>query len=474
MAHARELQDRRLRAEPRVAEHAQARAHLRHRAARLAHERLDPARARRLAAAQQRGRDEDGEQDRDRRDGERDERAVVAAEEPDGRRTSRAEDRPAPGCSAASATRSCRGRPAAARARAPEAPRHDERARRLAEAGGQGRRHQHADEGALQRVARRTRAPGSAARRIACQARARKTIDEAHEREADEHPRRARAPAALSPMLSMPMRCSASTRGRGRRRGEPRPRGARRPRARGAAAPATRRLEHGRRRVGWTRGRPSAGRRPARTAKRRGRARAAGRGDRSRPRRPRGPRRRRAARRSAARARAAAPPCRRGARGRARGRAAARPARSRRRAGRGGRRRRRAPRRGSRRCRRRRPASRPRTPRSGPCRSSRRPATARTARRRSRSTASLRLVVDLASASMPRSSSSRARPPRAGADDRQPRRHVLAQRLEGAQQHGQALALDGLADEDDAQRVGARGREPAGAPGTSTPLGMTR
>ncbi len=30
--------------------------------------------------------------------------------------------------------------------------------------------------------------------------------------------------------------------------------------------------------------------------------------------------------------------------------------------------------------------------------------------------------------------------------------HVLAQRLEGAQQHGQPLALDGLADEQDAQR----------------------
>ena len=40
-----------------------------------------------------------------------------------------------------------------------------------------------------------------------------------------------------------------------------------------------------------------------------------------------------------------------------------------------------------------------------------------------------------------------------GADDRQPDRDVLAQRLERAQQDRQALALDGLADEDDLQRV---------------------
>ena len=43
------------------------------------------------------------------------------------------------------------------------------------------------------------------------------------------------------------------------------------------------------------------------------------------------------------------------------------------------------------------------------------------------------------------------------ADDVQRRRHVLAQRLEGAQQDGQALALDGLADEGDPQRVLRRG-----------------
>ena len=47
-----------------------------------------------------------------------------------------------------------------------------------------------------------------------------------------------------------------------------------------------------------------------------------------------------------------------------------------------------------------------------------------------------------------------------GPDQRERRRHVLAQRLEGAQQDRQPLALDGLADAEDAQllRVGDRRR----------------
>ncbi len=59
-----------------------------------------------------------------------------------------------------------------------------------------------------------------------------------------------------------------------------------------------------------------------------------------------------------------------------------------------------------------------------------------------------------------------------GADDRQLDRDVLAQRLEGAQQHRQALALDGLADERDAQSLPGC----FGAPrsGTVTPLGTIR
>ncbi len=59
-----------------------------------------------------------------------------------------------------------------------------------------------------------------------------------------------------------------------------------------------------------------------------------------------------------------------------------------------------------------------------------------------------------------------------GADDRQLGVDVLAQPLEGAQQHRQALALDGLADERDPQAA-ARRRRALGASrsGTSTPLG---
>ena len=42
---------------------------------------------------------------------------------------------------------------------------------------------------------------------------------------------------------------------------------------------------------------------------------------------------------------------------------------------------------------------------------------------------------------------------RGGADERERRRDLLAQRLERAQQHRQALAFDGLADEQDPQRT---------------------
>ena len=64
------------------------------------------------------------------------------------------------------------------------------------------------------------------------------------------------------------------------------------------------------------------------------------------------------------------------------------------------------------------------------------------------------------------------------AHDGQLRGHLAAQRLEGAQQHRQPLALDGLADEPDPQRLpgrAARGVGPGTPPaGRSTPLGITR
>ena len=118
------------------------------------------------------------------------------------------------------------------------------------------------------------------------------------------------------------------------------------------------------------------------------------------------------------------------------------------------RRRRRGRRRGSRRCRRRRPACRRRTPRSAPCRSSRRPSDG--AHSTSACSSSRRLVSSstLPSTRTPRVSSiSGASSSQRRADHGQLGRDVLAQRLEGAQQQRQALALDRLADEHDPQLV---------------------
>ena len=50
---------------------------------------------------------------------------------------------------------------------------------------------------------------------------------------------------------------------------------------------------------------------------------------------------------------------------------------------------------------------------------------------------------------------------RARADERERRRHVVAQRLERAQQHRQALAFDGLADEQDPQLRAAGASPPS-------------
>ena len=73
---------------------------------------------------------------------------------------------------------------------------------------------------------------------------------------------------------------------------------------------------------------------------------------------------------------------------------------------------------------------------------------------RARQRGALLLVVDAPErAHAARVGQQRGQRVRVDADHRQPRGDVLAQRLEGAQQHRQALALDGLADERDLQRV---------------------
>ena len=117
----------------------------------------------------------------------------------------------------------------------------------------------------------------------------------------------------------------------------------------------------------------------------------------------------------------------------------------------------RARRRGSRRCRTPRPACRRRTPRSAPSRTTRRRATARTGRRRRAAPRSFVASSTRPSAVTPSPStssgaSSSAVEPMTTSSAGTSR----AQRLEGAQQHGQALALDGLADEGDPQRLAGR------------------
>ena len=139
------------------------------------------------------------------------------------------EDRPARGCSAASARRSSRARPAAGRAARPEAPRHDQRARRLAQAGGQRGGHQHADERALQRVAAlhpHARQRG-AQDRVPAQRRARPSRGTSARGRASTH--HGLAFSRLAPILSMPIRCSASSASPtpSSRRGDRRRRGAR-------------------------------------------------------------------------------------------------------------------------------------------------------------------------------------------------------------------------------------------------------
>ena len=370
---------------------------------------------------------------------------------------------------------------------AAEPARDDQRARGLAEARGQRRRHQHADRRALQRVATRGRAPGSAARRIACQETRAQRPSRAHisaEAERAPRPGSERSSASRDRGRSADALRARAARARRRRPSDGERAAARARRAaRGARAAGGRGLERGQAARRDAR-RPSAGasaepRRRPRVA----RARRA-RGDaRSRPRRPSTHlARRRAARRSARRARRAAA---RHARARARGSSA----RSRSASASAV-----ASPRGT---------SRPSTPsrddvavagdvrgddrRAGRERLGQHHAEALAAERRraehvgrARARRCFALVVDACRARVtPRAVEQQRRDLlRRRADDRQLGGDVLAQRLEGAQQHRQALALDGLADE--RRSAAARpARAPRGARrrrrrAASTPLGMTR
>ena len=211
------------------------------------------------------------------------------------------------------------------------------------------------------------------------------------------------------------------------------------------------------------RGPPAAERRPSRTAERAG----ARRGRRHRDRVLVGLdhlARRRAATRSARRGGRA---LRRGARaapGRARGRAASRPARAHRRrheqaVGAVAR-----PRRDSPRC----PTPRPGVPAANASVSTipKRSPPSDGAHSTSRAASAARFA---ASSTRPRLHAARVGEQRrqrllVDADHGQPRGMVLAQGLEGAQQHRQPLALDGLADERDLERLAGRARRGAGAP----------
>ena len=185
---------------------------------------------------------------------------------------------------------------------AAEPARDDQRARGLAQARGQRRRHEHADERALHRVARRTRACGQ-----------RRAQDRVPGDGAQRPSTGTSAPSATSTQAGSseqrladvvePIRCSASARGSAaERRRRRRRRGARSRRSGDARPPRASGSSLGRRCGRAARPAGRAGSAPS--ADRGALARPCGRGHRrSRPRRPRAPRRRRAARRSAGRAR---------------------------------------------------------------------------------------------------------------------------------------------------------------------------
>ena len=253
--------------EPRRPEHAQAGAHARERVARLRQPAVHARRARRQAGAQQRGRDEHGAQHGERRQRVPHQRLLAAGEQPDGGEHHRAEDHQREHVQQRLGDERAEhgGQPLA---RAAEAARDDQRARRLAEPRGQRRRHQHADRRALHRVApAAARASGSAARRIACQATARADHRGAHQRQPDQHPHGLRVARARG--RSAAGRCAgaraARRRRRRRRRGRPAARrGDRSPRRpRGGGGSSERQAARGRARA---RRRPGSA--PIRTAAR--------------------------------------------------------------------------------------------------------------------------------------------------------------------------------------------------------------
>ena len=407
--------------------------------------------------AQQRGRAEDGGEDEQRQRRERDQPALVVVEDRHRREHHAAEDHQREdvqqrlGDDRAEDDRQARCARAAA-----DAARDDHRAGRLAEAGGQRRRHQHADHRPLKRVAqpraRRGRHRGAQDRRPGDGAHHHRG---AHQPERDEHPRRRGvqqrvADAVDADALQREERAREDRDGDDRHQraageGEHRtPRALARRRRRLDARQAPRgaaRLQVGGQRADADGQR--AGRRPR------------ARRSRSRPRRPPGPARRRAARRTA---RAVS---QRGGRQRvaAGGVERQRPQRL---AERGG------------------VAARHEDAvgavvddvavagdvggddrRAGRKRLGQDHAEALAAQRRGGQDVGLAQdldlgrVVDLAQDGDALAAVEQQRLDLLGrgADDLQLGGHVLAQRLEGAQQHRQALALDGLADERDLQRA---------------------
>ena len=175
-----ELRGGRPGAEARLAEHRQARAHLDHRAPRQrASACCTRAKREGLPAADQRGRGEQQREQHDRGDGGEHERVLAARGRRRRWRTSPSRGSPGRGCSAGSVRRGCRAPPGSGRAPVPRAATGSARAR-ARPAGPAAWRTSARRSWSRGRCRAGARAcPGRAARRIACQASARMSI-EAH------------------------------------------------------------------------------------------------------------------------------------------------------------------------------------------------------------------------------------------------------------------------------------------------------